>query len=453
MSERQIEMYWTCSACGHRNLGRHLNCPNCGKPKDDSESYEMPHNTAGAQSVTDAGLLKIAHGGANWHCGYCGSDQRAADGFCGRCRGGRDAALDANVAFNSPSAMASSPQAARGSGFGTTTWVVLGSVLFLPPVIALIVWALAPRRPPPIHFPAQVQAKVIETSWQRTIDVERLEVHRKEGFAEQQPADAFDVAPLGKRVHHYDQVPDGFHSESYTEQESDGFTQEPYQADVPDGYRTESYTERVSCGQDCKPVPQSCSEKCTSNKNGFATCKTSCTGGGQSCTTRYCDQTRTRQIPQTKRVTQYRQVQKFKTVQKTRQIPNYRQVPSYADAFSWSVREWTPAGHFEAHGTNDQPSWPAVAVTPVDSVAVVTDGGMPEREQRAEHFTVTLSDGQRPGLSGTYNYVPHDADEFARFAPGTLHWLQVAYPSGPFEVLAAAPPSGEGLVYKEPTKH
>jgi ribosomal protein L37E len=46
---RQIEMTWTCSSCGQQNLGRHKTCQQCGDPKDKSEKYEIPKDTAGAQ--------------------------------------------------------------------------------------------------------------------------------------------------------------------------------------------------------------------------------------------------------------------------------------------------------------------------------------------------------------------------------------------------------------------
>ena len=58
--ERQIEMLWRCSACQHRNLGRHLACQQCSKAKDDSEQYEMPSDTDSAESVVDPRLLKLA---------------------------------------------------------------------------------------------------------------------------------------------------------------------------------------------------------------------------------------------------------------------------------------------------------------------------------------------------------------------------------------------------------
>jgi hypothetical protein len=66
--EWQVEMLWRCTACRHGNLGRHLECQRCGKPKTGAEEYEMPSDTSQANAVRDAELLRVAKAGANWRC-------------------------------------------------------------------------------------------------------------------------------------------------------------------------------------------------------------------------------------------------------------------------------------------------------------------------------------------------------------------------------------------------
>ncbi|MBX3275912.1 MAG: hypothetical protein KF729_36990, partial [Sandaracinaceae bacterium] len=83
--ERKIEMHWVCSACGQRNLGRHEKCQRCGDPKDASERWIMPDDTASAPTITDPALLAQASAGPDWQCGYCGSHQKRLDGACARC--------------------------------------------------------------------------------------------------------------------------------------------------------------------------------------------------------------------------------------------------------------------------------------------------------------------------------------------------------------------------------
>ena len=57
--QRQIEMTWRCSSCSHQNLGRDKTCQQCGDPKDKSEKYEMPADTASAASLRDAGAFSV----------------------------------------------------------------------------------------------------------------------------------------------------------------------------------------------------------------------------------------------------------------------------------------------------------------------------------------------------------------------------------------------------------
>jgi hypothetical protein len=182
-----------------------------------------------------------------------------------------------------------------------------------------------------------------------------------EGFRETIPTGATEITSVGQKVHHQEQVLDHMETEHYTEQ-------------VPDGYRSESYTEQVSCGQDCTTTPKSCHEECTSKKNGFASCKQVCSGGGRSCKTRYCSESRTRQVPKTR--TEYR----------TRQVPRYRSEPRYAEAFHYKTWDWAAdrtvrAAGVEATGVH----WP-------DSGARTTGlpAGEQEREQRHARYTITL---------------------------------------------------------------
>src|SRR6185312_3028478 len=131
--------------------------------------------------------------------------------------------------------------------------------------------------PASIAAPAyrDVSAQVAGVAWEHSIQVERYRLVAREGFVDERPADAVEPHAAGRRVHHTDKVPDGFATEAYTET-------------VSDGTRTESYTDQERCGETCTPKPQNCERKCKPNKNGFATCKDVCTGGGQSCSPKYC---------------------------------------------------------------------------------------------------------------------------------------------------------------------
>ncbi|MEZ4326734.1 MAG: hypothetical protein R3B40_16080 [Polyangiales bacterium] len=401
MSSRQIEMVWRCSSCGHRNLGRHKLCQQCGNPKDDSEAYEMPGDTAAAETVTAPELLRIAQSGPNWRCGYCGSHQRRFDGACAQCGAAQEHGQGVPVGPPSPGSNAARLAAPRPGPAGSSTRVKVGAGL-----AALLTSGLgccgfgswlagtSTADGPKTHYVARVTAR----SWERVVTVERFRFVTQEAFAENIPADAQEQTALGQRHHHDDQVPDGFDTEYYTER-------------VQDGYDTEYYTERVACGEDCVDTPESCHEVCSPNGNGFATCTTECSGGGRSCSTRYCDESRTRQVP------------RYRDDPRTRQVPRFRTVPRTAEWYSFRVWRWGVARVVRAEGQGDSaPRWPA------DDEIQLNQGlaeGEREREVRSETFVVTLYAGAREFVTR-----PNDEASFARLAFGSEHFVRAPPGSG-----------------------
>ncbi len=374
--ERQIEMTWTCTSCSAKNLGRFKVCQTCRNPKDGSEQYEMPADTSKAASVTEASLLRMASAGPDWRCAYCGSDQRATDRGCASC--GASALEGSEASDGAPEPVVS----ARPDGVvkkQRRVWPVFifGACFLCMGGNAMKKWNANRAR--------DHEAVVSDVRWQRVIDVERYISRPHEGFKGELPAEAFALVSLGQREHHVDQVPDGFETERYS-------------VDVSDGYRTESYSERESCGETCTGRPQSCSEKCTSNKNGFASCKTVCSGGGESCSTKYCSVTKTRQIAKTKKES------------RTRQVQRYRAVPRYAEAFSYKQWEWTPNRTVRAQGTDVNMRWPE------SNLSQGLAPGEKERELRSQSFNVTLSYDDE-----TLSFDPADEAGFGLFAPGTKH--------------------------------
>ena len=165
-------------------------------------------------------------------------------------------------------------------------WGVVVSVVAV--VSGLVFWLLQPRI---------LDARVVDRRWTHRIVVERYQIVAGEGFAENQPANAFDVVNAGQRHHHDDRVQDG------SEQES--------------------YSENVACGEDCSTT----SVTCTSNDNGFK----SCSGGDRVCSTRYCSETR------------------------YRDVPHYKTVPVSATWFSWRAWQWADAREVVDQGKDVRP--------------------------------------------------------------------------------------------------
>ncbi len=351
---RQIEMTWRCSSCAHANLGRHAVCQQCGNPKDASEKYEMPGDTSAAPSVNEPDLLRMATAGPNWRCVYCGSEQRRLDGNCAQCGA---APVDATARESEPDVPMT--WQARVLGWIREHPFVSGAIGLVLVIALVIAWVNRTR-----NFDATVAA----VRWEQNVVVERYQIWQREAWRQDLSPSAFDVRSLGSRIHHYERV--------------------------LDGYETEHYTERVACGEDCRDVPERCTESCSSNGNGFATCRTTCTGGGRSCTTRYCDESR------------------------TRQVPRYRQEPRYAEMTRYRIWDW--GYHRTATATGASTSdmyWP-------DEAARVGQGlgaDEQERSHRTAKYLVTLGYDEDEHIE-----VDVAADAFATMSIGSPHRLTLA---------------------------
>ncbi|MGE0324597.1 MAG: hypothetical protein AB7K71_32770 [Polyangiaceae bacterium] len=410
MSGRVVEMVWTCSSCRRENLGRHMVCQTCGSPKEEHEEYRMPGTPAQLPSVTDANLLQIAHGGANWRCRYCGSNQRAADGDCANCGGDRARHQQASWQGAAKPATASTVGKSGGKG------LLALALVAVPVVLALVVCgALMTRRSSvqAVQAPAfhTEYGTIASASWSQSVYVERYQIVEREGFEDAKPKAATDVRSLGQRQHHVDKVPDGFDTQTYTEEE-------------PNGFRTETYTEQEQCGQDCTPLPKSCREVCTPQGNGFAKCDQVCTGGGESCSPKYCMVTKTRQVPQTHMVT------------KTRQVPKFIDVPVMAAYFKWKQWAWEPARTLEEKGSDFAPRWPS------DEQIKLGEGlAKGEKERKSERASYSVL--YRTATGKEYTYRPKDLPEFTR-CKDTYLALKVGQYSSPEALgvpIAGKPPA------------
>lgn len=418
MSKRQIEMVWDCSSCGHRNLGRHTLCQRCGNPKDASEAYKMPGDPASAATVTDPELLRMATAGVNWQCAYCGSHQRRFDGACAQCGAAQAAGQDAPLhpgAIGQSTALMGPPAVPSRKRLGplAALLAVVTSCCGFFGVGALFRAGRSDEVTDTTTVKTHFVGEVIAARWERVITVERYRNVAREGFAESIPADASERESRGQRHHHDEQVPDGFETQHYTER-------------VQSGFDTETYTERVACGETCTPRPEHCQEVCTPNGNGFATCEQQCTGGGEDCSTRYCDEPRTRQVP------------RYVDEPRTRQVPRFRSEPRTAEWFAYRVWSWETHRTLRAEGSSSEPlRWPAPEEVRLGEGLAE---GERERERRGETFTVEL----RTALRALTLY-PGSEGEFARYQEHSLHFVRLP-PGGGFRVEGSAqPPFGPGI--------
>lgn len=405
MSSRKIEMVWRCNACDTENLGRNKVCQSCGDPKDASEKFVFPGPASGGgpqdtksfATVTDPELLKKATAGKDWRCEACGANQSALSAKCTQCGAANAAAPKA--APVRPIAVPSGGSAVLWDPVPGLFALAMGAPLVFGTVVVgglglLVgaVWFVAGPR-----GPVDVPVTVAEHRWHRSVAVERLALRDFDGFVEARPTDALEIRSLGDKHHHDEQVLDHYRTESYTEQ-------------VADGYDTRSYTEQVACGEDCTYEAPTCSETCTADDNGFATCTESCWGGGNSCTTRYCTEYKTEQV------------QRYRTEHRTREVPEYRSEPRYAEAFAWRAWRWERERELVRDGSGLDAAWPPDDEVHLDvGLAEGEDERATQAERYGVSFTGTLDDSPR---TWRLDDVPEVI--WRSYVPGSAHVARVA---------------------------
>lgn len=145
--KRIIEGTWNCSSCGtERILARHLKCPNCNNPREQTggeSNFDFGAQTASGglagASVTDEKVLERAKSGPDWYCGFCQTSNAANFASCKNCgaerkdKGGQGEVKEL-PGPNTATARAAAAQAAAAKTHqkqSRTLKVVFGSVLAL----------------------------------------------------------------------------------------------------------------------------------------------------------------------------------------------------------------------------------------------------------------------------------------------------------------------------------
>jgi hypothetical protein len=365
--EWQIEMLWRCTVCDRENRGHDKICENCTAPKKESDPFYMPGSTGYDDRVTDADRITDAKAGADWSCRFCESAQRNNDGTCARCgvdqatgRAPAGAIPVPPIASIPPAYQTSIPPPSRTMDdprppIRPLPWrqaLIIGAIII---GVALLFYFLFRTK--------DVRAAVADVAWAHSIQIDRYRVVVEDGFDPE--SDAFNIRGMGERIRRHDHRLVGSHDERYQAREA--------------------------CGQTCVDIPRRCgAPTCTNNKNGYASCKDNCTGGGRDCSTKYCNATR------------------------TRRVDDYQDVPIYAPYYAWDVWRWAPNRTVNVTGTTLQTRWPDT--TPPSPLA----SGEREREARTASYAVIFKDA-----SDSWTYHPSTLDEFGRYEPGQRFHLKV----------------------------
>lgn len=79
-----IELEWTCPNCGIKNAGLKKTCVSCGTPQPENVNFAMGSNTdliTGQETIADLSV------GADIHCPFCGTRNKANNKLCTQCGG------------------------------------------------------------------------------------------------------------------------------------------------------------------------------------------------------------------------------------------------------------------------------------------------------------------------------------------------------------------------------
>jgi hypothetical protein len=172
---------WRCPACEAVNLGRDMKCSSCGAVRGPEVKFFLDEDAA---ELTDQSLLETAASGADWHCAFCGTDNRAGAVSCKQCGAPREGmkSRETGMAGAPPAAgsgaAARSPRPARKP----TRFVIAAAVVV---AVAVGLFLVLGRG-------TETTLRLQDGSWTRGVLVERQELARHEAW--------LDAVPAGARV-------------------------------------------------------------------------------------------------------------------------------------------------------------------------------------------------------------------------------------------------------------
>lgn len=172
--------YWDCPACSHKRIEGPLpNCPACGKPRGAEVQF---YTDDAAPVVEDPELIARARMGADWHCRYCGADNRAGMIDCQTCGAGPDG-TKRRAERIIPNAQPPKPPSRVG--------LILAAMAVLAAVLFGGCWFLFMRT-------TALKVTVVEATWSKSIQIEELKAERKSDWKEDVPADAREISRTPK---------------------------------------------------------------------------------------------------------------------------------------------------------------------------------------------------------------------------------------------------------------
>jgi hypothetical protein len=370
-----VENKWTCKSCNAQNLGRNMNCKNCGAKKapDVEEQMGSPDDIP----VTNTEMLKQANAGANWVCGYCGGQERNLNNECKTCAGPKMADERTPVLTviggtvtrkqSGSSTRQEIPYAtvvqdgtynirpAWASWGGIKEWITENPFKFVIILLSLgatvgLVWFFIW-----LYTPKFVDTKVATIHWEYISNLRTQEIHHNGEWGH----------PGGK----------GFYNEPAFNVSCDS-----RYFGTEDCHPHDCRPHQVSYDCNCVSYECNCKKSCTNQKNGYSSCS-------ESCST--CNRCR--------------------TCSRTEYDTCYDSCPVYRDWCEYDYKEWPVTKTLKTEGDDHKVYWPDLQ-----------PGGSDQRLQEIELYQVKLI---CPG--DEFEYKPANLVDFGRFNPGDFWRLQV----------------------------
>ena len=355
---------WDCSYCSTKKISaKHKNCPECNDPRNPEVSpSEKPYFDPNGEIIIDSKEVEWAEAGPAWNCGNCGELNQGDKTVCGFCEEplDHDDTVRATAEYREgPDTVGIEFDDEAHSTFGYDDDVVIAErILSNEPergehrVLPMSDLAKRDKVSPEVDYqkPSRkpsmwakygtaqnkrtlkkggmvsggvaglamlgvalfgstpVTVEVTDLQWEREVEVEEFKTLTETGW--DYPSDA-RVISSSRQIRSYEQVPDGF--------------------------ETETYTERVQTGTNTRTETEYCS-RTVDNGNGSFSSET------------YACGTRTISEPV------------YSNVTKTRQVQKYRSEPVYDTEYVYEIDRWV-TDYWEtteddlSDGRLDTPEW------------------------------------------------------------------------------------------------
>jgi len=240
-----------------------MNCQGCGARREAGVRDEMPADVDGAPRVTDPEMLKQAKAGAHWECEFCGGQTRDLHGNCQNCGGDREEPKYNDPyrfeTFTPPPLESFKKEDLRVYPTGRTEAVLKRASwwgrhqrkVYIGGGIAagvgaftwLMLW---------LFLPKEVNATVSYTEWRYKEELRQRVTKNGEGWRSGMPSSSFD---------------ESCHSRQRGTEQCNPHNCNAHQVEYQ-----------------CRPHECNCSNRCTTQSNGYSRCERVCSTCYDTCT-------------------------------------------------------------------------------------------------------------------------------------------------------------------------